>query len=211
MMNLESYIQSLFVQKDEELEKITDSLLQAGMPTISVSPESGKLLTLLVKISGAQNLLEIGALGGYSGICLLRGDDIANLTSLELHETYADMAKQHVEEAGFKDRVRYKIGPALDSLKQLKRDRITYDFFFIDADKGNYVNYLDYCIQLASPGALIIADNTLWGGEVLNEHTENKDTKALQTYNRKVADHPQLESLLVPLGDGLTIARLKSK
>ncbi len=211
MMNLESYIQSLFVQKDEELEKITESLLQAGMPTISVSPESGKLLTLLVKISGAQNLLEIGALGGYSGICLLRGDDNANLTSLELHETYADRAKQHAEEAGFKDRVRYKIGPALVSLEQLKRDRATYDFFFIDADKGNYVNYLDYCIQLASPGALIIADNTLWGGEVLNEHTEDKDTKALQAYNRKVADHPQLESLLVPLGDGLTIARLKSK
>ncbi|WP_408010618.1 O-methyltransferase [Pseudalkalibacillus sp. A8] len=211
MMNIQKYIQTLFVKKDEELERITDKLLQVGMPTISVSPESGKLLTLLVNISGAQNLLEIGALGGYSGICLLRGNDNARLTSLELHETYADVAKQHVEEAGFKGRVQYKIGPALDSLENLKIDDATYDFFFIDADKGNYRNYLDYCIELARPGALIIADNTLWGGEVLNEDTEDKETNAIQAFNRKVSDHPQLESLLVPLGDGLTIARVKEK
>ncbi|MGP4082071.1 O-methyltransferase [Pseudalkalibacillus sp. R45] len=208
-MNLETYIQTLFVQKDEDLEKITENMLKIGMPTISVSPESGKLLTLLVKISGAQNLLEVGALGGYSGICLLRGNDKARLTSLELHESYANVAKTHIEEAGFTGRVQYEVGPALKSLEKLTHGDAVYDLFFIDADKENYGNYLDYCLQLANPGALIIADNTLWNGKVLHEDPEDNDTKALQAYNQKVADHPQLESILVPLGDGLTIARVK--
>ncbi|WP_221563669.1 O-methyltransferase [Alkalihalobacillus sp. TS-13] len=208
-MNIETYIQTLFVQKDEDLEKITENMLKIGMPTISVSPESGKLLTLLVKISGAQNLLEVGALGGYSGICLLRGNEKARLTSLELHESYANVAKKHIEEAGFTGLVQYEVGPALESLEKLTHSDAVYDLFFIDADKENYGKYLDYCIQLANPGALIIADNTLWNGKVLHENTEDNDTKALQAYNQKTADHPQLESILVPLGDGLTIARVK--
>ncbi|WP_261132430.1 O-methyltransferase [Bacillus sp. Marseille-Q3570] len=208
-MNLETYIQTLFVQKDEDLEKITENMLKVGMPTISVSPESGKLLTMLVKISGAQNLLEVGALGGYSGICLLRGNEKAQLTSLELNESYADVAKKHIEEAGFTGRVQYEVGPALESLEKLTHGDAVYDLFFIDADKENYSNYLNYCIRLANQGALIIADNTLWNGKVLHERAEDDDTKALQTYNQKVADHPQLESILIPLGDGLTIARVK--
>lgn len=208
-MKLESYIQTLFTPEDHDYEKINKYMVEIGMPTISVSPETGKLLTLLVKMSGANSMLEIGALGGYSGICLLRGNDQGNLVSLELEEIYAKVAKQNVEEAGYQGQVTYKIGPALSTLTDLASEKRRFDFFFIDADKNNYSNYLDYCIQLANPGAIITADNTLWDGEVLNEHATDKDTIALQQYNEKVASHPKLESILVPIGDGLTLARVK--
>ncbi len=208
-MKLETYIQTLFTSQDVDYERINQIMIETGMPTISVSPETGKLLTLLVKISGAKNLLEIGALGGYSGICLLRGNEDAKLVSLELEQLYANVAKRNVEEAGYREKVSYKVGPALDSLNELKEKAETYDFFFIDADKGNYTHYLDLCIQLASPGAIIAADNTLWDGKVLEEHPTDQDTLALQKYNDQVAHHPRLESILIPIGDGLTIARVK--
>ncbi|WP_349410175.1 O-methyltransferase [Pseudalkalibacillus sp. SCS-8] len=208
-MKVETYIQSLFTPDDKEYGHITNKMIEIGMPTISVSPETGKLLTLLVKMSGAKKMLEIGALGGYSGICLLRGNEEGSLTSLELEEIYAKVAKKHIEEAGFNGRVEMKTGPALQSLKELEKENTEFDFFFIDADKENYVHYLDLCIKLSKPGSIITADNTLWSGEVLNEATTDKDTRALQAYNQKVAEDPRLESLLIPIGDGLTIARVK--
>ncbi|MGM7700813.1 O-methyltransferase [Pseudalkalibacillus sp. Hm43] len=208
-MKLETYIQTLFTSQDADYERINQIMIDTGMPTISVSPETGKLLTLLVKISGAKNLLEVGALGGYSGICLLRGNEDAKLVSLELEQVYANVAKRNVEEAGFENKVSYKVGPAIDSLNELKDQADTYDFFFIDADKANYSHYLDLCIQLARSGAIIAADNTLWDGKVLEEHTTDEDTLALQKYNDQVARHPRLESILIPIGDGLTVARVK--
>jgi predicted O-methyltransferase YrrM len=208
-MNLENYIQSLFTPSDTDYEKINRHLLHIGMPTISVSPETGKLLTLLVKMTGAKRIIEIGALGGYSGICLLRGNEAAQLVSLELVESYANVAKQNVEEAGFHNRVTYKVGPATDTLDEILGAQIRYDVFFIDADKENYLNYLEACIKLASPGAIIAADNTLWSGKVLDAQVTDKDTSALRKYNQTVAAHPRLESLLIPIGDGLTVARVK--
>ncbi|MCF6136761.1 O-methyltransferase [Pseudalkalibacillus berkeleyi] len=209
MMKLEQYIQTLFTPEDVEYQKINEGMTEIGMPTISVSPETGKLLSMLVTISGAKNILEVGALGGYSGICLLRGNPSAHLVSLELEESYANVAKKNVEEAGFKGQVTYKIGPALSSLENLSNEKEKYDFFFIDADKGNYINYLDCCIELANPGAIIAADNTLWNFEVLNENSTDESTISLRRYNEKVANHSKLESILLPIGDGLTLARVK--
>ncbi len=106
-------------------------------------------------MSGAQKVLEIGALGGYSGICLARGLDAeGRLTSLELKDDYAQLAHRHLTEAGLGDKVEYRVGEALDSLKLLEEEGRRFDFFyFIDADKGNYPNYLEYAIRLSNPGA----------------------------------------------------------
>ncbi|WP_257349248.1 O-methyltransferase [Pseudalkalibacillus decolorationis] len=210
-MELEQYIQSVFIGKDalDDHAKITKAIEDRGMPTISVAPETGKLLTLLVKMTGAKKLLEIGALGGYSGICLLRGTGKAgHLTSLELVESYADAAREHVHQAGFNNQVSYKIGPALASLQALVSEKECYDFFFIDADKDNYVNYLDLCIQLANSGAIICGDNTLWDMQVLDSKFQDTNTKGIRSFNEAISSHPRLESILIPIGDGLTIARL---
>ncbi len=213
MKQINHYIDSVFNTKDELLEEVISSIKENGMPSISVSPSSGKLLTMLVSISGAKNVLEIGALGGYSGICLARGfGSEGKLTSLELKENYAKLAHSNLSKAGFGGQVTYRTGEALRSLEELVRENQQFDFFFIDADKENYGNYLDYCIKLAEPGALIVIDNVLARGSVADPSIEPKRyTEYMKKFNEAVANHPQLESLLVPLGDGLTIYKMKKQ
>lgn len=211
MKKTNQYINELFAQSDDILEKVLGSIREKGMKSISVSPASGKLLTMLVAISGAKRVLEIGALGGYSGICLARGfGEEGHLTSLELQEEYADLAKSNLEMAGFGGQTAYRTGPALDSLNKLKEEGKTFDFFFIDADKGNYRHYLDGCIELAEPGALITADNVLAGGSVADTEVEPRGfTDKMKDFNEYVAGHPRLESVLLPIGDGITLSRVQ--
>ena len=175
MKKINGYIDSVFTKQDALLEEVISSIEENGMPAISVSPSSGKLLTMLISISGAKNVLEIGALGGYSGICLARGfGSEGKLTSLELEERYAKLAASNLAKAGFGNQVSYMTGPALQSLEQLVDDDQRFDFFFIDADKENYENYLHYCIRLAEPGALIVTDNVLAGGSVVDPEAKPK-------------------------------------
>ncbi len=211
MKKINQYINSVFTQQDDELDGVIQSIEEAGMRQISVPPVSGKLLTMLVSISGAKNVLEIGALGGYSGICLARGfGSQGKLTSLELEKSYAELAKTNLTEAGFGDQITYLIGPALDSLKKLSDAGETFDFFFIDADKDNYENYLEACIKLAQPGAIIVADNVLAGGSVADpDIAPRQNTEIMKSFNDTVAKHPQLESLLLPVGDGMTVSQVR--
>lgn len=213
MKKINSYIDSVFQKKDELLDGVLQSIDENGMRPISVSPSSGQLLTMLVAISGAKNILEIGALGGYSGICLARGfEETGHLTSLELMENYAELAKSNLAKAGFDQQVTYMTGPALHSLEQLAILNKRFDFFFIDADKENYGSYLDACIDLAEDGAVIVADNVLAGGTVADSDLQPKQyTKHMAAFNKTVANHTQLESVLVPIGDGMTISRVKKQ
>jgi caffeoyl-CoA O-methyltransferase len=213
MKQMNRYIDSMFGHQDELLEKVLLSITENGMPSISVSPSSGKLLSMLISITGAKNVLEIGALGGYSGICLARGfGSEGNLTSLELEGKYAQLAHSNLSKAGFGDQVSYRVGPALESLEKLVGEGNRFDFFFIDADKGNYENYLKYCIELAEPGALIVADNVLARGSVADPAVESKhSTEIMKKFNETVAVHPQLESILIPIGDGVTVSKVRNK
>ncbi|MCS0790616.1 O-methyltransferase [Cytobacillus firmus] len=211
MKQINRYIDSVFYSQDDILEEVLNSIKENGMRSISVSPSTGKLLTLLVSMSGAESVLEIGALGGYSGICLARGfDRSGTLTSLELMESYAKLANTNLSKAGFGSQVSYLTGPALQSLEQLVSDNRQFDFFFIDADKENYESYLNYCIRLAENGALIVCDNVLARGTVADESAEPvRHTEFMKKFNETVANHPQLESMLIPIGDGLTISKVK--
>ncbi|EON71894.1 O-methyltransferase [Lysinibacillus sphaericus] len=211
MKQINSYIDSLFYNQDTLLEEVISSIEANEMPSISVSPSSGKLLTMLTSISGARNVLEIGALGGYSGICLARGfGSEGQLTSLELEEKYAKLAHNNLSKAGFGNQVLYLTGPALQSLEKLAEENKRFDFFFIDADKDNYENYLNYCIRLANSGALIVTDNVLANGSVADSKAISKRyTETMKKFNEIVANHPQLESVIVPIGDGMTLSKVK--
>lgn len=210
MEQINSYINKVFVDQDDILESVLTAIDEKGMRPISVSPASGKLLTMLVAMTGAEHVLEIGALGGYSGICLARGFGAqGHLTSLELEQDYAELANAHLAKAGFDSQVDYLTGPALDSLAQLKNDGRAFDFFFIDADKENYENYLAACLELAENGALIVADNVLAGGSVADAGKERQHTEFMKKFNETAARHPKLESILLPVGDGLLVSRVK--
>ncbi|TMV48430.1 O-methyltransferase [Paenibacillus mesophilus] len=203
------YVESLY-ETDADLERVNEAIRQHGMPEISVAPGYGRLLTMLVRLSGANRLLEIGALGGYSGICLARGlNGGGKLLSLELKEEFASVAKENLTAAGFGDVVEYRIGEALDSLERLGEEGAAFDFFFIDADKGNYVNYLDWAIRLAAPGALIVGDNALLHGKTMDPEAKGNSVAVVREFNKRIATDPRLESTILPAYDGLCIARVK--
>jgi caffeoyl-CoA O-methyltransferase len=205
----EEYVESLFAN-DADLTRAIEGIRAKGMPEISIAPGYGRLLTLLVQASGAQNILEIGALGGYSGICLARGLKAAGkLLSLELQQEYADVAYSHLQAAGLGDKVAYRIGDAMVTLPELVNEEARFDFFFIDADKGSYPEYLDYALKLANPGAIIVGDNSFMHGRTMDPAENGNSVYAVRRFNERMATDPQLESTILPAYDGLAIARVK--
>ncbi|MGZ7445125.1 O-methyltransferase [Paenibacillus sp. TH7-28] len=209
MLTPEQYGDELYA-KDEVLERVTRSILDSGLRDVSIAPGYGRLLTLLVKLAGAEAVLEIGALGGYSGICLARGLPAdGRLVSLELKEENAGLARRNLETAGFGSLAEYMIGPALDSLATLETRGERFDFFFIDADKENYPAYLEYAIKLAKPGALIAGDNILLRGRTLNEEKNGPSVQAMRRFNEMIARDERLISTLLPAYDGLALAMVK--
>jgi predicted O-methyltransferase YrrM len=208
-MSAEQYVDSL-LGSDPILNKVKENIRAHNMPEVSIAPGYGKLLTMLVSLTGASQVLEIGALGGYSGICLARGlKDGGKLISLELKQEYADLACRHLTEAGLGDKVEYRIGEALDSLKLLETEGKRFDMVFIDADKGNYPNYLEWAIKLSNPGALIIGDNTLLHGRTMNPSANGNSVIQMRKFNERIMKDPRLEGVILPAYDGLAIARVK--
>jgi caffeoyl-CoA O-methyltransferase len=209
MPNQEEYSEMLYTE-DELLLEVKQAIADHGMPEVSIAPGYGRLLSMLVRLSRSTRILEIGALGGYSGICLCRGfASGGQLTSLELKAEYAGLAHSHLAKAGFGEAVEYKIGPALDSLKGLEAEGRTFDFFFIDADKENYPNYLEYAIRLASPGAIIAGDNIFLRGRTLNTDKNGPAVQAMRRFNEMIASDERLTSTLLPAYDGLALAMVK--
>ncbi|AIQ46401.1 methyltransferase [Paenibacillus sp. FSL R7-0273] len=209
MLNQEEYSEMLY-SEDELLLEVKQAILAHGMPEVSVAPGYGRLLSMLVRLSRSTRVLEIGALGGYSGICLCRGFASGGmLTSLELKAEYAKLAQSYLAKAGFGEAVEYRIGPALDSLKELEAEGRTFDFFFIDADKLNYPDYLDYAIRLASPGAIIAGDNIFLRGRTLNPERNGPAIQAVRSFNERIASDERLISTLLPAYDGLALAMVK--
>ncbi|MDQ6421835.1 O-methyltransferase [Paenibacillus sp. LHD-117] len=212
MSTNEHYVDGLY-EADADLERVKAGIAEAGMPDISIADGYGRLLTLLVRMSGARKVLEIGALGGYSGICLARGIDQqeggGSLVSLELLQPYADVAARHLAEAGFGGVANFIVGDAKESLVRLKEEGRTFDFFFIDADKEGYPVYLDYALQLAEPGAVIVGDNILLRGRTTDDTKQGPSVQAIRAFNERIARDGRLESTVLPGYDGLAIARVR--
>jgi caffeoyl-CoA O-methyltransferase len=207
----DQYFDGLY-DKDEDLERVIASIRKAGMPEISVAQGYGRLLTFLISLSRSSSVLEIGALGGYSGICLARSLPAGGrLVSLELNQEYADLARSNMEDAGLGEKVEYVVGDASDSLAELIGQEARFDFFFIDADKENYPRYLEECIKLANDGAIIAADNTLLRGKTIDELKQGPSVLAMRRFNQMIAQDPRLMGVHLPAFDGLALARIKPK
>ena len=208
---IDEYIEHLFGTSDEVLEATLRDSRRGGLPEINVSPNQGRLLRLLVEIAGARRILEIGALGGYSAIHLARGlPEGGELISLELDEHHADVARNNVERAGLSDIVEVRVGDAHRLLTNLiENGEEPFDLVFIDADKEGYPDYLQASLRLVRPGSLILGDNTIRGGTVLDPQEET--ARATREFNRLVAEDPRLHGIVLPLIreriDGMTIAR----
>lgn len=214
LLQVDAYIERLCVPRDRALEAALRDAKAAGLPEINVSPNEGKLLYLLARLTGAKRILEIGLLGGYSAIWLARAlPKSGRLVSLEINEDFARVARKNLQRAGVLSKVEIRVGPALASLKKMVRTNAKpFDLVFIDADKVSYPDYLDWSLKLAHPGSLILADNVIRGGAVALSGGDASVT-AMKKFNQKLARHPQLETILLPVMrrrlDGLAIARVK--
>ncbi len=205
----------LFVAPDPALDGALASSTEAGLPEIAVSPNLGKFLALLVRVSGATRVLEIGTLGGYSTIWLARSlPPGGSLVSLELLDKHAEVARHNVAQAGLADRVTIRVGPAADSLRDLATEEAEpFDFVFLDADKEGYPEYLAGALPLSRPGTLIVADNVVRDGAVFDPAQSNPVLEGVRGFLRDLAANPRLTSVgLQIVGakgyDGIAIARV---
>ena len=212
LREIDAYIEDLFDPSDEILETALRDSRRAGLPEINVSPNQGRLLQLLVGMSGARRILEIGTLGGYSAIHLARGlPDDGTLTSLEIDEHHAEVARNNIARAGLSERVEIRVGDAHELLAALiEDDEGPFDVIFIDADKESYPAYLDASLHLVREGSVILGDNTIRGGTVLDP--QDATARATREFNERIARDPNLSGIVLPLIreriDGLTIARV---
>jgi predicted O-methyltransferase YrrM len=171
----------------------------AGLPAIDVSPVQGKFLYLLAKSTAARRILEVGTLGGYSTIWLARALPAdGRLVTLEIDPHHAEVARRNLEEAGVGDRVEVRVGPALDSLAALAKERIgPFDFVFIDADKEHNADYVDAAIDVARPGALILVDNVVREGGVLDDRSTDSKILGTRRLYDTLANEPRLEATAI--------------
>jgi len=215
-VTLDGYIDGLFAPEDPVLTAALADADAGGLPEIQVSPGQGKFLYLLAKLAGARRILEVGTLGGYSTIWLARAlPEGGRLVTLELERRHADVAAGNVERAGLVEKVEIIVGPALDSLPALAaRSQIPFDLVFLDADKVNYPAYFREIMKMARPGMLILADNVIRAGTVLDPQPNDPSAGAARDFNAMIAADPRLESIVlqqvgVKGHDGLAISRVK--
>lgn len=170
----------------------------------------GRILSMLSKMIQPNRILEIGTYTGYSAICLAEGlKENANgkLITIDINYELEDMVKSYIEKAGFSEQIELKIGNAIEIIPSLDKN---FELVFIDADKSNYSNYYDLLIDDLPKGAIIIADNVLWSGKVIEPTKKNDtDTEALKKFNQKIQDDERVENILLPVRDGLMIIRKK--
>lgn len=212
LREIDDYVAGLFAPTDGALEAALRESEREGLPSINVSATEGKLLQMLVEISGTRRILEIGTLGGYSAIHFARAlPEDGTLLSLELDEHHAEVARRNVERAGLSERVEIRVGDARRSLESLVENAEgPFDLIFIDADKEGYPEYLDWSLRLSRPGTLILGDNAIRDGSVIDP--DDPSSHAMREFNEKLAKEPRLSAIVLPLIreriDGIAMARV---
>jgi caffeoyl-CoA O-methyltransferase len=178
----------------------------AGM---QIAAEQGALMAILVKVSGARNAIEIGTFTGYSAICVARAlPPGGHLLCCDVSGEWTAIARRYWERAGLTGKITLKLAPAIETLTALPSGT-TFDFTFIDADKVNYRNYYEECLKRTRPNGLLVIDNVLWGGSVIDSRDHSEDTKAIRGLNDLIAHDQRVDAVMIPVSDGLTIVRKK--
>jgi predicted O-methyltransferase YrrM len=202
----ERYVADLFAPEDEVLTGLRDAMGAAGLPQIYISAEEGKLLQVLLRTVGARRVLELGTLGGYSAIWMGRAlPPDGRLITIELRPDRAELARDYIGRAGLADRVEVMVGDANALLEDLSAEA-PFDAVFIDADKEGYPGYLEWSAGHVRQGGLIIADNALKGGRVVERDSTDPQVRGIQEFNRRVAQDSRFTSIVVPTRDGVAIA-----
>jgi predicted O-methyltransferase YrrM len=209
------YVEERFAPLDPVLARNLDAAHTAGLPTINVSAGQGKLLYLLAKIAGARRVLEVGTLGGFSTTWLARALPAGGrVVTLEVDPAHADVARRNLEGAAPGVTIDVRVGDAAEALRDMiERREPAFDLVFIDADKSRYVLYLDLALQVSHSGTVILADNVIRHGVVMDETTADENARGARAYNAAISSHPRLETIVLPIlrdtVDGLAISLVR--
>ena len=207
---LTAYLRTVGTREDPDLAKLREETARHPRAQMQISPEQGQLLALLAELIGARRTLEVGTFTGYSAMWVAKAmGPSGRVVALDIDKEFTAIARRHWQDAGVADQIDLRLAPAVESLKQLVEAGETgsYDFAFIDADKVNYDAYYEYALKLVRTNGLIAIDNVLWSGHVADPTDQSQDTVALRALNAKIAKDERVTACLIPIGDGLTLAR----
>lgn len=191
----------------EELAQVTRDKV-GGMAMMQVAPEQGAFMTLVARLIGAKNAIEVGTFTGYSALCIARGlPEDGKLVCCDVSDEWTSIGRPYWEKAGVADRIDLRIAPAIETLRALPEER-SFDLAFIDADKTSYAAYYEELLKRIRPGGLILVDNVLWSGSVVDASNDQESTVAIRSFNDLVAKDARVEAVMIPLSDGLTLIRV---
>lgn len=203
------YLLDVSLREHPALAELRAATRPHRLANMQIAPEQGQFMALLIRLLGARRTLEIGVFTGYSALAVaLALPDDGSVVACDISAEFTDVARPYWEKAGVAHKIDLRIAPALDTLDALiaQGEAGRFDFAFIDADKTAYDAYYERCLTLLRPGGLITVDNVLWGGSVA-QPSEDGDTLAIQAFNRKLHGDARIDLSLLPLGDGVTLAR----
>jgi predicted O-methyltransferase YrrM len=213
-VDVERYLTYVVVHPEPAHQRAVASATEAGMPAIEVAPNAGKLLRMLVQMSGARRVLEIGTLAGFSSMWMAQGlPDDGRIVTCEYLRKHADVARANLDAAGVGHKVDIRVGAALDTLPTLAGQE-AFDFVFIDADKENDANYLDWAIRLGHPGTVIVMDNVIWDGAILEPGRDETNAPGIVKALEMMGQDPRLDATAIQTvgskgWDGFAIARVR--
>jgi predicted O-methyltransferase YrrM len=207
---LYQYLVEASVRDDAVLRRLRRETAKLPMAGMQIAPEQGQFLTLLARLVDARKAIEVGTFTGYSSLSVARAlPPDGTLICCDVSDAYTRIARKYWKLAGLHDRITLHLAPARQTLDRLiaEGEAGSFDFAFIDADKSNYRHYYERCLALLRPGGLIVVDNVLWGGSVIDKRKQDADTKAIRAFNLRLKKDKRVDLSLLPVGDGMTLAR----
>ena len=207
---LYEYLLDVSLREPEVLRRLREETAKIPAAAMQIAPEQGQFMALLVEVMSARNAIEVGTFTGYSSLCVaLALPPGGRLVTCDVNVETTDVARRYWAEAGVADRIDLRLAPALETLDALiaEGETGTFDFAFIDADKVEYDAYYERILALLRPGGLVSVDNVLWNGRVIDATRQDEATRAIRAFNEKIHADPRVSLSLVPIGDGLTLAR----
>jgi predicted O-methyltransferase YrrM len=207
---LYDYLLKVSLREPVLLKRLRDETAKHPRHGMQISPEQGQFMQLLVRLSGTKRCIEVGVFTGYSSLAVaLALPDEGRIVACDVSEEYTAIARRYWQEAGVEKKIDLRLAPATETLDKLLNhgEAGRYDFAFIDADKINYRNYYERILKLLRPGGFIAVDNVLWSGSVIDRKDNSEDTVAIREFNQALRADQRVELSMVPIGDGLTLAR----
>lgn len=206
---LHDYIERLYSPQTGILKELLEETQKLEIPMIQISSDQGRFLYMLTKLSGAVNALEIGTLTGYSGMHIAKGLKKGGmLVTVDINPAHSAVAQKYFEKAGLASKTQIVTSPALDYMKSASSEGRKFDLIFIDADKTSYRNYYEEALKVSNSGTLIIFDNMLKGGNVIDDSIHDPDLDAVREMNQLLSDDSRIEAVLLTVGDGFTLCRV---